>query len=190
MFRLVSALLGAATMLVGSPAALSDAIKLTPADGSLQTQDLVNVADALGLRFEIFDYETAEPHCVHFFVDEIDPSGTATRHDGHGLCGRAGPQRLTIQWKAEGAELAFRFFRFRRDIKQGGSVSGPTIAIPEAGGTWAHRTEPPELAYGRETLLYHGVSGWNDGPRTEFKVLAELRRNPDGAIGTERLRSE
>ncbi len=183
--RLFSTLLGVTALLVGIPLAFGDTVQLVPVDRNLQARDLANLAEAVGLRFEIFDYDTVEPHCVHFFVDEVDGSGAITRHDGHGQCGLAGPQRLTIQWKAEAGQVDFRFIRFRRDIEQGGSVSGPTISIPESAGLTEYGIVPPELSFGRETVLFHGAYGWNEGPRMEFKVLAELRRNPNGVIGTE-----
>ena len=158
--------------------------KLTKVDTDLRVQDLANLADVLGVRFEIFDFEIEEPHCVHFFVDKIDEN-TTVRLDGHGLCGLAGPQRLTIQWTEVAGQVQFQFRRFRRDIEQGGSVSGPRFLVPEHGGLTEYAIESPQLAYDQETVLYHGAYGWNAGPRTEFKILTELRENPDRVIGTE-----
>lgn len=183
--RLPGILLGIGFMIVGNPLAVADSVQILPVDGSPQIRDLANLADAVGVRFRIFDYETAEPHCIHFYVEEVEDSGDVRRQDGHGLCGLAGPHRLTVQWKEAQDQVDFRFLRFRRDSEQGGSVAGPTVPTPKGAGFTEYAVEPPELAYGDETLLLRGMYGWNDGPRTEFRVLAELRRNPEGVIGTE-----
>ena len=172
-----------ATLLAGSSLALADA-PLEKVGENVQAQDLANLASALGVQFEIFDYDLDEAHCVHFFVDEIDDENGA-RHDAHGLCGVAGPQRLTVQWKKEDGQAQFRFMRYRRDVEQGVSLVGPTLSAPTQSGFTEYSIEAPQLDYDRETVLVHGAFGRNQGPRTEFKVLAELRPNPRQTIGTE-----
>ena len=183
--RYLSALPGAAALLFGLPWAVGDTLRLTQVDKIREASDLANLADAVGVRFEIFDFDAVNPHCVHFFVDEMIGSDSKTRHDGGGLCGLAGPQRLTVQWKADSGRLAFRFIRNRRDIEQGGSLTGPTLPIPDRTTRSDYGTKASELAYGSETVLVHAAYGPDNGPRTEFKVLAELRSNPNGIIGTE-----
>jgi hypothetical protein len=175
-----------AALILGGTPAFGDAIELAPVDRDLRAQDLANLAAAIGIRFKIFDYETAEPHCVHFIVDEIDGAGGKTRHDGGGICDLAGPQQLTIQWKVEEAgSLTFRYIRYRRDIEQGTSVARPTLEIPNS---WfsVYGIEPPQLEYDQEAILLHVAYGKNEGPQLKIKVLAELRQNPDSVIGTER----
>lgn len=167
---------------VAGSLALGDA-RLDKVDDRLQAQDLANLADALGVRFEIFDYELDDPHCVHFFVDEIDGSDRV-RHDGHGLCGVAGPHRLTVQWKIGNEQAQFRFMRYRRDIEQGVTLVGPRLSAPDDGFT-EYAIESPQLNFDSETVLYHGAFGRNEGPRTEFQVVAELRQNLSRTIGTE-----
>lgn len=74
--------------------------------------------------------------------------------------------------------------RYRRDVDEGGSVDGPTLDIPETGGA-LYGVDASELAYDQEVVLVHGAYGSNDGPEMNFKVVAELRPNPDSVIGTE-----
>lgn len=180
LIRTVSAVIA---LVLGASLAFGDA-PLEKVRENVQAQDLANLAGALGVQFEIFNYTLHEPHCVHFFVDEIDGSDSV-RHDAHGLCGLAGPQRLTVQWKTEDGHAQFRFMRYRRDGEQGVSLGGPTLSAPTLSGFTEYSTEPPQLEYDRETVLYHGAFGRNQGPRKEFKVVAELRPNPNGRIGTE-----
>ena len=171
------------TLLVGSSLALGDA-PLEKVGENVQAQDLANLASALGVQFEIFDYDPDEAHCVRFFVDEIGEGNTA-RHDVQGLCGLAGPQRLTVQWKKEEGQARVRFMRYRRDSEQGASFGGPTLTTATQSGFTEYSIEAPQLDYDRETVLFHGAFGQNQGPRTEFKVLAELRPNPRQTVGTE-----
>ncbi|MEM7504442.1 MAG: hypothetical protein AAF417_20560 [Pseudomonadota bacterium] len=176
----ISALVG--TVTAGS-VALGDAT-LDKVDNRLQVRDLANLAGALGVGFELFDYELDDPHCIHFFVDETAESDRI-RHDGHGLCGLGGRHRLTVQWKVENEQVQVRFMRYRRDIEQGVTITGPSFPAPASGGFTEYAIDRPQLDYDRETVLFHGAFGQNQGPRTEFKVLAELRPNPSQTVGTE-----
>ena len=174
--------------LINGNSSASDAlVDLVPVRGDVQFQDLSNLAEFMGIRFKSFDYETAEPHCIHFYVDEKSVNGDTTRHDGRGECGLAGPHRLTIQWKVEDSSVEFRFIRYRRDVDQGSSVWGPKIAIPELGGQSLKRISPSQLEIGRPTTVLSGSfsSIGPDRRRMEFTVLVELRQNPEGIIGTE-----
>ena len=174
-----------ASLSAGSASAYGDAVKLVPIDRNLRVQDLANVAEAVGIKFKIFDYEVVEPHRVHFFVEEIDSTDARTKHDGSGICGLGGPHRLTVQWKAESGALEFTFMLFRSDIEQGGSVLGPKLEIPEPDGFSLYGIEAPHLQHDHEALLIHGSYGRNDGLQSHFKVLAELRPNQDRVVGTE-----
>lgn len=180
-----SVLLILTALVNGNTSASDPPVDLVPVRGDVQFQDLSNLAEFMGIRFKTFDYETAEPHCIHFYVDEKSVGGDTTRHDGRGECGLAGPHRLTIQWKKEGGWLDFRFIRYRRDVAQGSSVWGPKIAIPDLGGQSLKRIHPSKLEIGRPVLVLHGSFSSRDGQRMEFKILAELRPNPDGIVGTE-----
>ena len=183
----LSVLLILTALLNGNSSASDAPVDLVPVRGDLQFQDLSNLAEFIGIRFKSFDYETSEPHCIHFYVDEKSANGDTTRHDGSGECGLAGPHRLTVQWKVEECSLDFRFIRYRRDVAQGSSVWGPRIAIPDLGGQSLGRIHPSKLEIGRPTPVLSG-SFWNtdaNQQRMEFKVLVELRPNPDGIIGTE-----
>ena len=91
-------------------------IELAEVHGDVTVQDLFNLSTFLGFHFKIFDYETDDPHCVHFYVDAKLENVESSRHDRRGLCSLGGPQRLTVQWKAEAGLLKFRFLMFRRDI--------------------------------------------------------------------------
>ena len=188
MIRAQFSVLLISTVLLNGNSSASDApVDLVPVRGDIQFQDLSNLAEFIGIRFKSFDYETAEPHCIHFYVDEKPANADTTRHDRGGDCGLAGPHRLTIQWMTEAGWLDFRFIRKRRDIDQGSSVWGPRIAISNMGGQSLEGIDPPKLEIGRPALVVH-VSFWStgtDGQRVEFKVLAELRPNPSGIIGTE-----
>jgi len=160
-------------------------IDLLPVREGLQMRDLANVAQAMGLYFEIFDYEANEAHCIHFYVDEEDDTNTRERHDVGGECGLAGPQRLTLQWRREAGSLTFQMMRFRRDIDQGGVVLGPTINIPDPGGMSLYSVKPPKLALGREIELVHTAFGVTPRGRKDFRIIAELRPNPGKVVGTE-----
>ncbi len=162
-------------------------IELAEVHGDVTVQDLFNLSTFLGFHFKIFDYETDGPHCVHFYVDAKLDIGESSRHDGRGLCSLGGPQRLTVQWKVEADLLEFRFLQFRRDIDQGSSVQGPRIQIPLSDGHSLKRVDSPLLQMGDPTILLH-VSLRIAAPeqrRMDFKVLVELRPNPNQVIGTE-----
>ena len=64
-------------LLNGNSSASDASVDLIPARGDVQFQDLSNLAEFMGIRFKSFDYETAEPHCIHFYVDEksVNPDG-------------------------------------------------------------------------------------------------------------------
>lgn len=173
------------TLIVGSASAFGDTVDLVPVDNDLHVRDLANLADAVGIKFKIFDYEMIEPHCIHFVVEEVESTGSRISHDGSGICGLAGLHRLTVQWKPEADTLTFRFMRYGRDTEMGASVSGPTLEIPGSSAFSLRGIEPPKLQYGHETLLIDGNYGWNQGPQVTFKVFAELRPNPNSVIGTE-----
>lgn len=182
-----SVLLILTALLNGNSSASDAPVGLVPVRGDVQFQDLSNLAEFMGIRFKSFDYETAEPRCIHFYVDEKSVNGETIRHDGGGECGLAGSHRLTVQWKVEDGSIDFRFVRYRRDVDQGSSVWGPKIAIPGLGGQSLKRIDPPQLEIGRPALVLSG-SFWSTGTnqqRMEFKVLVELRPNPTGIIGTE-----
>lgn len=174
----------ALTTTIAGVAGGAEPVSLTPT-GEVQAQDLDNLAATLGVMMQRYDYDTEEPRCLHFYVDEVTVDGDEQRHDGAGLCGLAGPQRLTIQWVTEGSEISFKFLRYRRDVRQGGSVSGPTLTAPTHLGSAAYGIAPPEFRLNEETVLYHGVYGPNNGPQMSFRVIAELRENARGRIGTE-----
>lgn len=176
------------TALLNSNSLASDApVDLVPVRGDVQFQDLSNLAEFMGIRFKSFDYETAEPHCIHFYVDEKSVNGDTTRHDGRGECGLAGSHRLTVQWKVVDSSVEFRFIRQRRDVAQGSSVWGPKISIPGLGGQSLKGINSSKLEIGRPAVVLSGsfYSAGIDQQRMDFKVLVELRPNPDGIIGTE-----
>jgi hypothetical protein len=84
-----------------------------------------------------------------------------------------------------------RPFEFRIHTLSTGHRAGQLCRgsrLGHTGGQWllALWLEPPELEYGEEAVLVHGAYGSNQGAQMKFKVLAELRRNPDSIIGTER----
>ena len=182
--RILLTLSAIVTLTLSNASADSSTVELLPSSRTVHVQDLANLAAAFGVEFKIFDYETSEPHCVHFFVEEITDTGDRTRHGGSGICGLGGPHGLTIQWQADAGRVNFTFMRYRRDVEQGSSVAGPTLDIPETGGSSLYGVEPPELQHGQETVLVYGSYGLNEGPQLKFKVLAELRANPDSVIGT------
>lgn len=184
MFRSTRLGLIALATTVASVAGGAEPVSLTPTD-EVQAQDLDNLAATLGVMMQRYDYDTEEPRCLHFYVDEINVNGDQQRHDGAGLCGLAGPQRLTIQWKVDDSEVNFKFLRYRRDIRQGGSVNGPSLPIPTQQAFASRAIDPPRFQLNEETVLFHGVYGINDGPQMSFRVIAELRENARGRIGTE-----
>ncbi len=162
--------------------AFAEPITLEPVRGQVELRDLANVASTLGVHFDIFDYESPEAHCIHFYIEETGPL-RERRHDVGGECGLDGPQRLTVQRRLQPGELVFRFLRYRRDINQGGGFYGPSIPIDEH-HTSQFRVPPPRLELGKETLLVHSKYGVGEDA-IEVKVLAELRPNPAETIGTE-----
>jgi hypothetical protein len=162
--------------------AFAEPIPLQAVTGQVELRDLANVASTLGVHFKIFDYEAPAAHCIHFFVEEKGPL-REERHDAGGECGSGGPQRLTVQWRIQEGELTFHFFRYHRDINQGGSFGGTTILV-DGNHTSQYRVAPPLLDLGQETLLVHSKFGDGDDA-VELKVLAELRANPTGSMGTE-----
>ncbi|MEE8528897.1 MAG: hypothetical protein V3S70_10035, partial [Gammaproteobacteria bacterium] len=101
----ISVLLIMTVLLNGNSLASDTPVDLVPVRGDVQFQDLSNLAEFMGIRFKSFDYETAEPHCIHFYVDEKSVNGNTTRHDGSGECGLGGSHRLTVQWKVEDGSL-------------------------------------------------------------------------------------
>lgn len=172
------------SLIMTATLAHGDTVELTAVEQNLRTRDLANLGAAMGINFVIFDYEAADSHCVSFAVEESDGRGFEARHEGFGLCGRSGPQRLTVQWQAQAEELKLNFMRYRRDVEQGGSVSGPTIAIPGDNASALRGIDPPAFSDDAETVLVHAQFGLNEGPYKLIKVLAELRPNPTGSIGT------
>ena len=182
--RVQSIVLGLVALILADISDADASVELAPVRETVTIQDLANIAHELGLSFRIFDYETTEPHCIHFWVDVI-VHGATTRHDGSGLCGLGGPARLTVMWKLNETTLEFSFKRFRRDIGQGGGVGGPSIVLPNTRGHSLYGIDPPRLSLGHEAVLVHGAYGWVQENRTDFKVVAELRPNPNKIIGTE-----
>lgn len=168
---------------VGASAAVVP-VTVTEPESAPQFRDLANLAEALGIHMNAFDYETKEPHCLSMMVEANTMSCSPVRHNGGVLCGQKGPHRLTIQLTPQDRAVSFKFVRFRRDIDQGGSVAGPTIPIPTTSGLTIYGIEKRELRADEETLLVHGAYGWNEGPRTEFRVIGQLKENPNGFIGT------
>lgn len=64
-------------------------------------------------------------------------------------------------------------------------VGGPTIAVPNSMSSTMYRVPEPVFSFGTETVLLHEGYGQNGRSATDFKVIVELRPNPDGIVGTE-----
>ena len=163
----------------------NDEIVVSPVQGVAEVRDLLNVASELGLHFEMFDYETIDDHCLHFYIDEFTNDEPVTRHDGSGHCGVAGKHRLTVSWKLDQGAAKFSFKRFNRELGQGGGVGGLEISVPNSMGSTLYRISPPSFSIGSKTTLLHGAYGWKSDNITDFKVIVEFRPNPEGIVGTE-----
>lgn len=185
------------TLAVHSGHVLAETYELRPGLSDISMQDLRNLAFAVGVDMGIFDYEIAEDHCLHFFVEVREDHDPAETIDSRGVCSVGGPHRLTIQWREQDGELLFHFFLSRRDIRQGGAEYGPRIDV--AGNTGWHGgamyVVPPKLEFGERTALVNlRFPGAAPAPETgrpapewskQITVLGELRENPEGIIGTE-----
>lgn len=158
-------------------------VSLEDARDPVTIQDLANLASEFGLNFRMFDYEVTHSNCMQFLVD-ITINEATSRHKGSEICGLGGPERLTVYWQLKDTNLLFTFKIHRRDNSQLTSVSGPNIVLPNVSGHTLSNTRPPVLAPGRETVLLDGTYGLLGPMSTEFKVVAELRPNPDDVVGT------
>ena len=181
---------------------LAETYELRPGLSDISMRDLQNLAYAVGVEMAIFDYEAADNHCLHFFIEITENENPVETIDSRGECGLAGPRRLTIQWQEEDGKVQFRFWFLRRDIRQGGSVASPRIDVAGYAG-WhggAHYVVPPKLQLSEHTplavLRYSGTVQEQESDQSETErskeitVLGELRANPDGIIGTEQWLAE
>ena len=80
--RYLQSLVVLAVLLNGHSSASDASVEMVPVRDGVSFQDLSNLAHLLGVRFTVFDYETVEPHCLHFYVDETSVYGESTKHDG------------------------------------------------------------------------------------------------------------
>ena len=183
--RILALTVGALLSLLWHPSFSDDVIELSAVRGPVEMRDLTNIASELGLRIELFDYESTIPHCIHLYVDESVDGGPTVRHDGNGHCGVAGKHRLTISWKIVDGKARFGFKRYHRDFDQGGGIGGPTITVSNSDGHTLFRIDPPRLSMNAEAVLVHGAYGSRGKTITDFKVIAELRPNAEGIVGTE-----
>lgn len=183
--RTLKALLGIVVCLFNQSAFSDDEVPVSPVRGVVEMRDLANVASELGLRIEMFDYETSQDHCLHFYVDTSTNDKPVTRHEGGGHCGIAGKHRLTVSWRLDGERAKFSFRRFNREIGQGGMVGGPSISVPNSMASTMYEVPQPVFSFESEAVLLHGAYGWKGKSITDFKVVVELRPNPDGIVGTE-----